>query len=269
MKRLCDTYHPVKCHMCRFGLKLPQSDRYIRKATQLLLSHEHMKGLSRVCPGKQDPHHSCHDMIAGSHPDVGSVSQYTAQYTPAFVRAVLRTVPAFCKAVESHLVQVQNGCSMEMHEVLASREELQCEDDERITKALQKLHKNLGHPATHDLVRILKHGSASNRAIELAKNLSCDFCKANIRPHVPLPARPNRVNAFNQSVGVDVKWLPGFKPNQQIKALNMVDQGSCFQQVVPFFEQETTEVIRKLFDTHWVKWAGPPKKSSLIRLEPI
>ena len=149
---------------------------------------------------------------------------------------------------------------MEMHEVLASREELQCEDDDSITKALQKLHKNLGHPATHDLVRILKHGSASNRAIELAKNLSCDFCKANIRPHVPLPARPNRVNAFNQSVGVDVKWLPGFKPNQQIKALNMVDQGSCFQQVVPFFEQETTEVIRKLFDTHWVKWAGPPQE---------
>ena len=63
-----------------------------------------------------------------------------------------------------------------------------------------------------------------------------------------------------QSVGVDVKWLPGFKTNQQIKALNMVDQGSCFQQAVPFFEQETTEVIRKLFDTHWVKSAGPPQE---------
>ena len=260
VQRMCAKYFPLKCHMCRFGLKLPSSTRYIRKATQLLTSHEHMKSLGLECPGKQDPHHSCHDVIAGSCPSVGSISQFTAQYTPAFVRAVLQTVRPYVEAAQAKLVDAREVSVMEVHEVLVSKDDLQGEDVDQMKKALLRLHKNLGHPSVSDLVRILKHGSASDRAIELARTLSCDFCKANIRPHVPLPARSSRVTEFNHSVGVDVKWLRGWKVNQQVKSLNIVDQGSCFQQVIPFFEQETSTVLRSLFDTHWTKWAGPPKE---------
>ena len=246
--------------MCRYGLKLPSSSQYIRKSTRLLLSHEHMKRLGLRCPGKQDPHHTCHDIVAGSDKEVGSISQFVAQYTPAFVQAVLSTTTAFVRTNQAYMVNALEPCAMETHELLASRTDLQGDDESAIRRALLKLHKNLGHPGTQDMIRILRHGSASARAIELVRTMECDFCKAQIRPHVPLPAKSSRQYEFNSQVGIDVKYLPGWRVNQKIKALNIVCQGSCYQQVIPFYEKETSQVLRKLFDTHWIQWAGFPKE---------
>ena len=77
MQQLLNTYHHLKCHMCvrRFGLKLPGSEHYIRKSTRLLVSHQSMTGLGLTCPGKKDPHHTGHDVVAGSHAGVGSLSE--------------------------------------------------------------------------------------------------------------------------------------------------------------------------------------------------
>lgn len=95
----------------------------------------------------------------------------------------------------------------------------------------------------------------------MAKDLTCDFCQAHMKPHVPLPAQSGRVTQFNQLVGLDVKFLPGWLPNQKIKALNIVDQSSCFQQMIPFFKQETSALLSKLLTDAWVRWAGPPEQA--------
>ena len=42
-KRLLQSHHLLSCHMCRFGLRIPKSDRLIRKSTRLLVSHDSMK----------------------------------------------------------------------------------------------------------------------------------------------------------------------------------------------------------------------------------
>ena len=125
---------------------------------------------------------------------------------------------------------------------------------------MDKVHRNLGHPPNSDLVRILKHASASERAINLAHKHDCAFCRSQIRPHVPLPAKSSRPSVFNQSLGLDVKYLSGWQPSQRIKALNMVDQASCYQIMVPFHEHETSEVLKRLVAEHWVKIFGPPKE---------
>ena len=67
------------------------------------------------------------------------------------------------------------------------------------------------------------------------------------------------INAF----GVDVKFLPGWKPGQKIKAVNIVDQASCFQVMVPFHERETSALLYKLIEDHWIRWAGPPENVTL------
>ena len=91
---LCKKYFPTKLHMCQYGLKIPDSPNFIRKSTRVLVCHEDMKDkLGRTCPGPSV--HSCHDVIAGSHPAVGPISKFAAKYTPQFVQAVLETVPAF------------------------------------------------------------------------------------------------------------------------------------------------------------------------------
>ena len=178
--------------------------------------------------------------MAGSCAEVGPISRFTGQYTPAFVDAVLLTVPAFARSRRAHEVYVAETLDPQVLERLAvNRADLQSDDEEAMKRALTRLHKNLGHPSNADLIRILKHGHASEKALELARQFSCDFCRAQIRPHVPLPAQTTRATQFNQRVGIDVKYLPGWSVNQKVKALNIVDQSSCYQQVIPFFEQET------------------------------
>ena len=96
--------------------------------------------------------------------------------------------------------------------------------------------------------------------MKLAHQHKCSFCQTQVKPHVPLPAKSSRPREFNQTIGVDVKYLTGWKPNQKIKAVNIVDQASCYQLMIPFFERETSEIIRRNVAEHWVRVFGPPKE---------
>ncbi|CAK8994648.1 unnamed protein product, partial [Durusdinium trenchii] len=271
MQSLCRVFETVKLHMCRYGLRLPSSEHYIRKSARLLVSHSDMQSLGLLCTG--DAKHSCHDTVAGHAPGVAKVSEYAGQYPREFVQAVLNTLAKFrekhpehgasntCRAHPACLVEVLEDA---VHpdawtEILAAAQS-QAKSDQELTPVLIRLHKNLGHPPNHDMVRILKHGDASEQALRLAKEFSCDFCKSQAPPTSPLPTQPNRVSEFNHQVGMDVKHLKGWLPNQKIRAVNLVDTASGFQRMIPFFETETASVLRKLLHEHWIAWAGAPKE---------
>ena len=263
VQRLCRMHHTVKLHMCRFNLRLPRSDKLIRKGTRLIVTHESMKELAKQCPGSSDPKHECHDTIQGSRPGIGNVSSFCARYTPEFVHAVLNTVPSYqLVSHECHCVEVleagQLSCSDS--EVLAAAETERQASDADVLQVLMRLHKNLGHPPNHDLVRILKNSQASERSIRLARDLSCSLCKSMSQPRVALPAQSQRITEFNQQIGIDVKLLQGWCTNQKVKALNIVDTASGFQRMVPFFETETSSLLRRLLEDHWIAWAGPPSE---------
>ena len=49
-------------------------------------------------------------------------------------------------------------------------------DLERVKKALVKLHVNLGHPGVNGIIRVLKHGRASELAVQEARRMRCDVC---------------------------------------------------------------------------------------------
>eukprot|EP00435_Cladocopium_sp_Y103_P030418 s52_g7.t1 len=262
IRSLCQRYYTVKCHMRQYGLKLPESENYIRKSRRLLVTHEEMKSLERLCPGKKDPQHRCHDVVAGHSPTVGRVSVFAGQYTAEFVRAVLRTVPSYANVVgDQEVLNVIEDCISEAswNEVLAARHVLQeSKSDEELKPVLLRLHRNLGHPTSGDLIRILRHGQASEQALRLAKELECPFCQSHSKPHAALPAHPAHITEFNQQIGIDVKHLPGWRANQKVLALNIVDTASGFQRVIPFFETETSRVLWQLLKDHWFAWAGPP-----------
>ena len=260
---LCKKYHPTKLHMCQFGLKIPSSPNFIRKSTRLLLSHQDMKDrLGITCPGPSV--HKCHDVIAGSHPDVGPVSKFAAKYTPQFAQAVLETVPAFGQPIESLSVDwhdVPENCWNLVHEIAAVTQPAH----DQLLRIVKRLHCNLGHPPNSDLVRILRQGQASDQAIEIARGLECAICQNHVKPKTPLPARTDRVAGFNQQIGIDVKHLRGWKMNQKVKALNIVCHASGFQRMIPFFEPETSRLLRQLLDDNWIAWAGVPQE---ILLDP-
>eukprot|EP00435_Cladocopium_sp_Y103_P006224 s2324_g2.t1 len=259
----CMQYHSFVTHMCCFDLHVPATDKHpkmlIRKSTRLLCSHADMCVLRRNCPGDRDPDHVCHRQVAGSEPGIGKVSTHAGRYTPEFVSAVLNTVPKFQSPMEV-LICSEDSCALPDSSVFEALAVVEATDPEKLKGILHKLHKNLGHPSNNDLVRILKHGQASDEAINLARTLTCPFCESRQPPAPANPGKTSSVSEFNQRIGLDVKHLPGWKVNQKIPALNIIDHATSFQLVVPFFETETSAVLRKLYLERWVQWAGPPKE---------
>ena len=261
MQNLLKKFPSVDCDMCQYGLKIPDSDRFIRKSTRLLLSHEDMRCLGKTCPGSSDPCHVCHDHVAGSHVSIGRVSTFAGRYTESFVQAVLETIPAYRKHCHQCLEVHEDAVPDRLWpEVLAVAEKVGEQSDEELKAVLLKAHKNLGHPATHDLVRILQNAQASDRAIALARTLECPVCISQSKPKAALPAQPQRVSEFNRQIGIDVKHLTGWRPNQKIKALNIVDTASGLQRMIPFTSPETSKLLWSLLQEHWISWAGPPKE---------
>ena len=65
-------------------------------------------------------------------------------------------------------------------------------------RALRKLHTNLGHPGVKEMVRVLKHGWASELAIQEARRLHCDTSAENVQPKLPRPAIPRQVLDFKR-----------------------------------------------------------------------
>ena len=255
LKPIIPKMHLVDLHMCCYGLKVPTGS-LIRKPTRLLVSHSEMTVLAKKCPGSNHHKHCQHQPIAGSFAGVGSISKFAGRYPIAFVKAVLRSVKTIqCSAVLS----VQQDNSSEC--LAASRiAELSAEDTEKLKSSLKKLHVNLGHPSNNHLTRILKHGGASDEAIRLSRDFQCEQCIARSPPKTPLPTQTRRVTEFNELVGIDVKYLPGWNVNQMIPCLNIIDYASSLQVVVPLYRRETAEVIRKVFMERWVSWAGPPSE---------
>ena len=95
VQTLCRRFYVTKLHMCRYGMQLPGSDNLIKKSTKLLVSDEDMVSLGKTRPGEADPAHVSHDVIAGHHKGVGSISAFASRYPPQFVQAVLELVPRF------------------------------------------------------------------------------------------------------------------------------------------------------------------------------
>jgi hypothetical protein len=263
--------------MCAYDLKSPDNSPPIKKATGLLVSHEDMSSLIRVCPGLEA--HPQHQVIAGSLTQGGgNLSTFAGMYMRQFCRAVLDTIPSFNPVAvvealatfpeEWRPIQDEDVPWAEYWEILpaeASAEapaEAAAELDRsailKIDAFIKRLHANLGHPSSRDLLRILKNGGASALATSRAEQFTCDICEARQKPSPPHRSQATRIVEFNDRVGLDVKFLPGWNENQRIRSVNMLYIGSGLRAIVPFFETETAAVIRNIYNTRWRELAGTP-----------
>eukprot|EP00959_Pyramimonas_sp_CCMP1952_P435853 9126814-Pyramimonas_sp.AAC.1 len=103
----------------------------------------------------------------------------------------------------------------------------------KLETAVRKIHVNLGHPAAGDLIRILKHGNATEEAIAIARDFKCDVCELNRAPKLPRPATvPRDIQALSE-VGFDVRELPYYISGKTWAALSVVDGASSLQQMMP------------------------------------
>ena len=267
MKKVLKQMHLVPVDMCAYVLCDPDSKLPVKKPTGLAVSHEDMLHLARRCPG-----HEKHKLIEGKCSDGENLSSRMAHYTETFCREWLKCIRpslSLCHfacleeqsentSTEADVNQMSLGLSVADHEVLAASSV--DPSDQQVRQLLKKLHNNLGHASGRDLVRVLKNAGGSEQAIRLATDFEkqCEVCQQRQRPTPCLPASSHQFLSFNERIGFDVKQVPGWNTNQKVKCLNIVDYASSFQVMLPFFEQETSEQLRNLFQTRWVSWAGQP-----------
>lgn len=256
MVKLLNSMFLCKTNMCAYGLKNPDTGLPIQKATGLAVTHEDMVDMVKTCPG-----HPEHHTIAGKLESGQLVSDYTSAYTKAFCKHWLSSIHNPCLLCEPSDMQdvfstfsASELMSSGLSEVLAAEQA----SPEQIQSSLKKLHNDLGHPTNTDLVRVLTNAGGSKEAIAAARNFHCEICVQRQRPTPVIPASAHQILDFGHRVGLDVKILPGWRTNQRVKCLNIIDYGSSYQMMCPFYEVETGKLIHELFQEKWVSWAGRP-----------
>eukprot|EP00435_Cladocopium_sp_Y103_P011900 s3832_g3.t1 len=137
---------------------------------------------------------------------------------------------------------------------------LKAEGRRRVELAIKKMHVNLGQASVADMLRILQHHRAEPEVLELVKAFSCDICQANRAPKAVKDSTPPKDLAPLRYIGLDVKWLPTWKKDYKIRALNIVCRSSGLQQMFPFREgeHECSELLARLY-RQWTRSFGRPK----------
>ena len=81
-------------------------------------------------------------------------------------------------------------------------------DLERVKKALMSFFVHLGRPGVKELIRVLKHGRASELVNQEARRMRCDVCVENVQPNIPRPAVHRQALDFHERTGLDILSLP-------------------------------------------------------------
>ena len=127
-----------------------------------------------------------------------------------------------------------------------------------VASLLKRVHQNLGHPPTRELIRHLKIGGADGSVIRAAEQMVCKTCESSRKPAPHKVAAPVVALDFNEVIAIDILWFDSAEsPNHA--ALNVVDLASTYQVVIPLVSTKADDVGRALC-AGWFRWAGVPKQ---------
>eukprot|EP00435_Cladocopium_sp_Y103_P019462 s1915_g4.t1 len=247
--------------MCAYGLKCPDTLLPIQKATGIMNSNTQPEKF-RKCMGCQQ-----HRPIEGKLKDGQNVSAFCAKYTQEFVKSMLHVMlPDIASPSEQACLSADADLECLVGEPLAEPvpDAIESQPAEhghnpKIMQAVRKLHCNLGHPSSKDLIRILRHSGATAEAVRAAQSLECEVCRNHVQPASALPAKTSRVTEFNEKIGLDVKYIQGWKENQLVPCISIIDYATSLHVMAPIFKRETAELTKGVLRDSWIAWAGVPK----------
>ena len=159
-----DWWTRVDVDMCRYNLRALSDNGLLKKPTRLMVSDERMATvLKKNCRGDHN-----HTPTAGRNTKAAGV--YTKEFCATVVRAFRRldglwaaegemNWEAFAASAESKPLEVR-----EEEVGGASGIYLPENVPKHITKALRRIHQNLGHPSNRDLARHLRLSGAAEEA---------------------------------------------------------------------------------------------------------
>ena len=129
---------------------------------------------------------------------------------------------------------------------------------ERPLTVVRRVHRNLGHCANDQLVRMLQLSGHSLETRRLAKNYKCPVCAERAAPPRPQVASSRIPSGrFNESVQLDLKMVHSID-NKGFWALSMLCEDTLYHRAVLIPCKEAA-VVAEAFLHHWLEIFGPPK----------
>ena len=277
---------------CAYGAKLPDEHgnlTYIRKPTSLCLTSSTLaQDLSRTCPGGHQ-----HLPIEGSSPGIGNRAKASATYRPSMCKQLATSIDNYLntKYIENTFttsdtpapVQHQPSSSPQsnlpppQHAVLPDPppELEQSQPTQRgilhrlspttnleANRTIQRLHRNLGHPTTAQLEKLLIERKANDRLLKANRFFQCEHCAHKAPPSQVPKSSIYKGTFFNDRVQADTLWLkvqPAADSGTKVRAFPILVISDattrlCAARLLP---DETPESFQKGLERAWIRSFGP------------
>ena len=119
-----------------------------------------------------------------------------------------------------------------------------------------RLHKNLGHPESAKLSKILQQRGYSQELSQGIMDLKCSVCQMQQRPKLQRPSTLKEELEFGDKIAMDgVKWTN--KQGQEFHFYHFIDYGTNYHTAV--IAPNRAEAQDRLING-WLNWAGPPNE---------
>ena len=250
-------HHPnvqhVRMDQCMFGLKDRENHKPHQKSTGIMTNSKHIaEAVNKLCDHSHE-----HQPIMGSIRFGGQWiprSRLAQEYPRKMVNALLG---GFLRDREERRMGHAVHCVLTI-------EDLQQNDERKISTLLKRCHENLGHPSTPRFLGMLKAARATEQVLRVAKGLSCTTCDMFKNQSAHHVSKPTPIVHFNDVVAVDVFEIE--LPWRKVKMLNIIDIATHYQMCIPLWNGIEIKRVRKAYRRYWKRWAGPPEKLFLMEV---
>ncbi|CAE7647792.1 GIP [Symbiodinium sp. CCMP2592] len=275
---LFETQRRAQCHsgyvdQCEYGLTLPDgnnNDNKLMKKAICFFSTRRTVAykLQRQCKGDHD-HHSdndepanpdLHEQASGNYPQKLAENLAKLLVFPEVADDIHATTAAppsdAGDLLDSEMANPDQEPTDNTEDVSRKNRELRSKVGSQALNYVTRLHKNLGHPSSDVLVRMLEEVQATTNVIEAAKGYVCPTCYARRRsPGVP-PAAGLMARNFGDRLLADSAWIDIEGGRRCV--LTVMDQATRYV-AVRLLESETATEFIKGIERSWIKQFGVPK----------
>ena len=211
---------------CRYGAQCLDDDG-IWKPVFLTTKQAVQDALTLQC---QHDHEHC--PVEGAAPGYGSRTRYLEEYQPA-----LGATLAAALAVDEPPIQWKTGRSLMR---------LRSHTKQDAIRTIQRLHRNLGHPAPAALV------------LQAARSHRCFDCAKYKKPSQAAPAAMPTVLSFNDVLQADVMWLR--RATIKYAIMSLVDSATRLTAAVLINSEHAGNYIKAL-ERAWIAPLCSPTKA--------
>ena len=265
----------------------------IRKPTALCLTSSRLADeLSWKCPGGHQ-----HLPIEGSSPGIGNRAKASATYQPVMCKHLATAIDNYLNTKNSESIYTTNNepHSLQQPSSTVETDEPPPQPDpnshlpdlpqpsaepqehptfrgilNRLTpstnleaqRTIQRLHRNLGHPTTAQLQKLLVERNANQRLLDALQAFRCEHCSQRSPPSQVPKSSIYKGTFFNDRVQADTLWLkvrPSSDAGDRVRAypilvISDATTRLCAARLLP---DETPESFQKTLERAWIRSFGP------------